>query len=279
MGKRRSNFKHIQSIADYSDLEQEAFLGFEHAVKIYNPDKSKFLSYLTSNIKWHLYNCLREMQRGNYNILVMDLLKNATFNRERGKRGFKLDDLWQIHLNIEHYKEPLIFKIKKGKKRFEQAYTRSEFSAKILSALNAARLKEKKAIQDLSGDSLEQLTDANTWTPDNALEEKELTIALEGLLLTLDEIKDNKKNKMIRLILTVYYGLNLFPEEIKEVGLWPGKDYNLREIGNVFGLTKERIRQLKDRGLKRLRNNARKSALRGIVDEYWFDANTTEGNN
>jgi RNA polymerase primary sigma factor len=36
-------------------------------------------------------------------------------------------------------------------------------------------------------------------------------------------------------------------------GLDGGKEHTLEEIGTIFGITRERVRQLRDRALKRLR--------------------------
>jgi len=49
-------------------------------------------------------------------------------------------------------------------------------------------------------------------------------------------------NEREKFIIEEYYGLN-------------GKEKNLEEIGNILGLTKERIRQIKFESLKKLRSN------------------------
>ena len=45
-------------------------------------------------------------------------------------------------------------------------------------------------------------------------------------------------------------------------GLHDGRTYTLEEIGDKFGLTRERIRQLEGRALRRLRHPRRKRILR-----------------
>jgi RNA polymerase primary sigma factor len=50
-------------------------------------------------------------------------------------------------------------------------------------------------------------------------------------------------------------------------GLHDGRDYTLEEIGEKFGLTRERIRQLEGRALHRLRHPRRKRILREYVGQ------------
>jgi RNA polymerase primary sigma factor len=44
-------------------------------------------------------------------------------------------------------------------------------------------------------------------------------------------------------------------------GLDGGREHTLEEIGRVFGITRERVRQLRDRALKRLREGEMGRAL------------------
>ena len=44
-------------------------------------------------------------------------------------------------------------------------------------------------------------------------------------------------------------------------GLDGGREHTLEEIGTIFGITRERVRQLRDRALKRLRDGAAGRAL------------------
>lgn len=53
-------------------------------------------------------------------------------------------------------------------------------------------------------------------------------------------------------VLQAYYGLN------------GSKSYTLEEIGELYGLTRERVRQIKERALRRLR----KSVNRGELKSY-----------
>lgn len=134
----------------------------------------------------------------------------------------------------------------------------------MLNTLNAKMFQEPISLDSELEDRAYEPEDRNVWEPDQALEEKELTIKLENLLLSL---LDNRS----RLILTARYGLNFFPREIEDLGFEPGIPYNNAAIGRKIKLTKERVRQLKDKCLKRFEIKARRDVLRTIVEDYWFD--------
>jgi RNA polymerase primary sigma factor len=48
-------------------------------------------------------------------------------------------------------------------------------------------------------------------------------------------------------------------------GLVNGRSYTLEEVGQKFGLTRERIRQIEGRALRRLRHPRRSRELRGYL--------------
>lgn len=50
-------------------------------------------------------------------------------------------------------------------------------------------------------------------------------------------------------------------------GLADGYTYTLEEVGQIFRITRERVRQLEQRGLEKLRQPARKRRLEGFLDE------------
>lgn len=68
----------------------------------------------------------------------------------------------------------------------------------------------------------------------------------------MNELNDSKKNIIVKL-------LNKLPSRGKQIiklyyGLDGEKEKNLEEIGNELGITKERVRQLKEKSLKILRS-------------------------
>lgn len=87
------------------------------------------------------------------------------------------------------------------------------------------------------GDELiDVVQDPNEQTPDILVNNKfEIRKRIDRLLSCLDERE--------KLIIEKYYGLN-------------GTECNLDDLGEYFNCTKERIRQLKDKGIKKLRNDS-----------------------
>jgi RNA polymerase primary sigma factor len=79
-------------------------------------------------------------------------------------------------------------------------------------------------------------------SPDNTLISESLKVEIESALSTLTE----RETEVIRL----YYGLN------KEHSL------TLEEIGEKFNLTRERVRQIKEKAIRRLRHASRSKNLR-----------------
>ena len=73
----------------------------------------------------------------------------------------------------------------------------------------------------------------------------DLTEAITEALATL-EARDAK-------VLRLYFGLE------------GEREHTLEEIGNMLGVTRERIRQLRDRALRRLREGERGSALESFA--------------
>lgn len=87
------------------------------------------------------------------------------------------------------------------------------------------------------GDTLIQLLpDNETMAPDELFnDEYNIKTELVKLMHSLDEREKEIVNR--------YYGLGYTP-------------HTLQEIGNIFKLTKERVRQIKEKALRKLRNNS-----------------------
>jgi len=91
------------------------------------------------------------------------------------------------------------------------------------------------------------LSDENQATPDSHVLETSARAQLEEVLENLDE----RELRIIRL----YFGLD------------GSESLTLEQIGGLMGLTRERVRQLKERALGKLRHPARYQALLALVDE------------
>ena len=94
---------------------------------------------------------------------------------------------------------------------------------------------------------VDYLMDENAEMPDEHTYERALSDDMERALDTLSERE--------KLILMLYFGLS--SEE----------PLTLEEIGKKLGLTRERIRQIKEKAIIRLRHSSRSKYLRGYMDE------------
>jgi RNA polymerase primary sigma factor len=92
---------------------------------------------------------------------------------------------------------------------------------------------------------LDVLSNETQPSPDNTLMSDSLKNEIERALLTLSE----RESEVIKL----YFGLN------KEHSL------TLEEIGEKFNLTRERVRQIKEKAIRRLRHASRSKNLRSYL--------------
>ena len=93
---------------------------------------------------------------------------------------------------------------------------------------------------------LSTIADESGDRPDDSVSERDCRARIEGVLGTLDERE--------RYILRSYYGLD-------------GEDpLTLEQIGRSMGLTRERVRQLKERALGRLRDPERYQSPEPVAD-------------
>ena len=93
---------------------------------------------------------------------------------------------------------------------------------------------------------VDYLQDENAQMPDEQTYERALSDDMEK---ALDTLSDREK-----LILSLYFGLN---------GEEP---LTLEEIGKKLNLTRERIRQIKEKAIVRLRHSSRSKFLRGYIE-------------
>ncbi|MBA4303467.1 MAG: RNA polymerase subunit sigma [Sphingobacteriaceae bacterium] len=89
---------------------------------------------------------------------------------------------------------------------------------------------------------LDVLTDEDQIRPDNSLMSESLRREVERALTTLTKREAD--------VLRYYFGLGGIPP------------LTLEEIGDKFSLTRERVRQIKEKSIRRLRNTSRSKALK-----------------
>jgi len=73
------------------------------------------------------------------------------------------------------------------------------------------------------------------------------------------------------LTIEISNSLRVLAEKEREIlsmffGLGNQQPYSLEEVGDKYHLTRERVRQIKDKALSRLRENSRAWVLKGYLD-------------
>lgn len=206
------------------DLINEGNLGLIKAAKRFDETRGfKFISYAVWWIRQSILQALAEQAR----IVRLPLNKIGSIN-----------------------------KINKALSELEQKYEREPSVNEISKAIEIAPEDIKDAMRSSGrhvsmdapltdgedGDMYEVLLSKDNPTPDGALLNDSLRKEIERALSSLTE----REAAIIRL----YFGLN---------GKHP---YTLEEIGEEFNLTRERVRQIKEKAIKRLKHTTRSKMLK-----------------
>ncbi|MBQ3896783.1 MAG: sigma-70 family RNA polymerase sigma factor, partial [Paludibacteraceae bacterium] len=88
---------------------------------------------------------------------------------------------------------------------------------------------------------LDVLQDSNSPNADKELIDESLAKEIDRSLATLTERESD--------IIKMFFGIGY-------------QEMTLEEIGDKFGLTRERVRQIKEKAIRRLRNNSRSKLLK-----------------
>lgn len=154
-----------------------------------------------------------------------------------------------------------ISRVKKTASCLEQMYQRKPTIKEIADELDmpeekietALKVNSKEVSMDAPISSDDDMTFIDTMVPEDNYEADKLvmseseSVAVKRSLSVLNE----KERKII-----IYY-----------FGLDSNKSYSLEEIGNMMDMTRERVRQVKDKALKKLRTRSKKSLLNVLNDD------------
>jgi len=206
------------------DLINEGNLGLIKAAKRFDETRGfKFISYAVWWIRQSILQALAEQAR----IVRLPLNKIGSIN-----------------------------KINRALSELEQKYEREPSIDEIAKAIELAPENIKDAMrssgrhismdapltEDEDGDMYEVLLSDESPSPDGNLLNDSLRKEIERALSSLTEREAN--------IIKLYFGLN---------GKHP---YTLEEIGEEFNLTRERVRQIKEKAIKRLKHTTRSKILK-----------------
>ena len=209
------------------DLINEGNIGLIKAVNKFDPSKGfKFISYAVWWIRQSILQALAEQSR----IVRLPLNKIGSIN--------KINKAY-AHLEQENERPP-------SPEELAEVLDMSEEDIKE-SMKNSGRHLSMDAplVEGEDSNLYDVLRSGESPSPDKDLMLESLQIEIERALQTLTP----READLVRL----YFGLN---------GKHP---MTLEEIGETFDLTRERVRQIKEKAIKRLKHNSRSKILKSYL--------------
>ena len=231
----RSNLRFVVSVAKkyqnqgvaLSDLINEGNLGLIRAAHKFDETKGiKFISYAVWWIRQAILQALAEQSR----IVRVPLNRAGTLHRIGKRANTLLQELGREATHAE---------IAEGMDITEEEVAKTMSISQVHLSLDAPMTPGE------DNRLLDYLADTVNPTPDEQTFEKALTEAIEDSLGSLKE----REAKILRL----YFGID---------GAEP---MTLEEIGSRLGITRERVRQIKEKALSRLRHVTRSKSLESFL--------------
>ena len=227
----RSNLRFVVSVAkryqnqgvSLADLINEGNIGLMRAAQKFDETKGiKFISYAVWWIRQAILQALAEQSR----IVRVPLSRAGTLHRI-GKRSSSLTQELGREPTLEEIAEELDLSEEEIKHTLAMAQTHLSLDAPL--------------VPGEDGQLLDYVSDQFSPGPDEELYTEALQRSIEDALSTLSE----REAKVLRL----YFGLG------------DTEPLTLEQIGERFGITRERVRQIKERALSRLRHQSRARVL------------------
>lgn len=233
----RANLRFVVSVAKQyqnqglglADLINEGNVGLIKAAQRFDETKGfKFISYAVWWIRQAILQAVAEQSR-----MVRLPLNQVGFISRVKKTASYLEQLYQRKPTIKEIAEELDMP-----------------EEKIETAL---KVNAKEVSMDAPISSDDDMTFIDTVIPeDNYEADKKVVSESESAAVKRSLSVLNEKE---RKIIIYYFGLDA------------NKSYTLEEIGYMMDMTRERVRQVKDKALKKLRTRSKKSLLRVLNDD------------
>ena len=231
----KANLRFVVSVAkqyqnqglSLPDLINEGNMGLIKAAERFDETRGfKFISYAVWWIRQSILQALAEQAR------IVRLPLNKIGSISKINKTFTL-------LEQEFQREPT------NEEMAEILNTSTELIEDSLSISNTHMSMDAPVGDYESNNLYDILLNNDSPSPDDELITGSLRKEIERSLATLGEREAD--------ILRYYFGLNGYPP------------YTLEEIGDEFGLTRERVRQIKEKAIKKLKNQYRNRLLRSYL--------------
>ena len=209
------------------DLINEGNMGLIKAAQRFDETRGfKFISYAVWWIRQSILQAIAEQSR----IVRLPLNKIGSLNKIN-KASAKLEQMHQRLPNAEEIAELLEISTNDVKDSLKNAGRHISMDAPLIQ-------DEDITLYDVLGND-------ESKTPEQGLLSDSLRIEIERAIATLSKRESD--------ILRYYFGLN---------GNYP---LTLDEIGEKFGLTRERVRQIKEKAIRRLKHVSRSKILKSYL--------------
>jgi len=232
----RANLRFVVSVSKkyqnqgvpLSDLISEGNLGLIRAAHKFDETRGiKFISYAVWWIRQAILQALAEQSR----IIRVPLNRVATLHRIAKYRAARLQELGR---------EPTAEEIARGLDLTPEEVERT------LTLTRSPVSLDSPIVPGEDGRLIDYIPDRMSQGPDEETYEKLLTESLTKVLDTLAERE--------AMILRLYFGLG------------GERPRSLEEIGELLGVTRERVRQIKEKALGHLRHASRRRVLESFSD-------------
>lgn len=225
--------KHIGHGMALEDLIQEGNIGLMRAAEKFEPKKGfKFSTYATWWIRQAIFRALA------------DKLNDIRLPVHMAEQLAKIRKA-EIELEKKLLREPTAEEIARLLKMKTE---------KIEEALKARKESATVSLDTLCGDDesstlMEFVKDDNALSPLDEAEQKDRTL---GIMKVLNTLNDEKQKEVLQL----------------RFGIGVDRNHTLDEIGKILSRTRERVRQIENKGLRNLRHPLRIKELRKIAPEF-----------
>lgn len=210
------------------DLINEGNLGLIKAAQRFDETRGfKFISYAVWWIRQSILQALAEQSR----IVRLPLNKIGSINKIN-KTYAVLEQLLEREPSAEELAEALDLMPEDIRDTMKNQSRHMSMDAPL-------------AIGEEGGSMYEVLENIHASSPDNELMNESLRKEIERALTTLTAREAD--------VVKLYFGLS------------GGHSHSLEEIGEKFDLTRERVRQIKEKAVRRLKHTSRSKVLRGYL--------------